>query len=226
MARLARIVVPGMPHHVIQRGNRRLDVFFNDDDRVTYLTFLRRACQRYRVNIWAYCLMRNHVHLIAVPEREDALARCFSDAHVRYTRRVNVREGWRGHLWQSRFGSSVLDERYLLAAVRYVERNPVSAGIVDVAWKYRWSSAAWHVGTVGADPLVRGDEPLRALVDDWQVYLSGQENEDDAKRIEQEVKVSRPLGDGRFIEMLEHRFHRIFRRRAAGRPRKSVAVPD
>lgn len=227
MARLARVVVPGMPHHVVQRGNRRLDVFFSEEDRQAYLTLLRKACQRYRVNIWAYCLMRNHVHLIAVPEREDALARCFADAHIRYTRRINVREGWQGHLWQGRFGSSVLDERYLLAAVRYVERNPVRAGVVRLPWQYPWSSARWHVGEAMTDPLVVGDEPLRSLISDWREYLSTTEDEAEIETIQRETPVSRPLGSEGFIRALEGRLGRPLIRSRPGRARqkKSVAVP-
>jgi putative transposase len=229
MARLARVVVPGMPHHVIQRGNRRLEVFFCDEDRGAYLTMLRSACQRYGVAVWAYCLMRNHVHLIAVPEREDSLARCFSDAHVRYTRRVNFREGWRGHLWQGRFGSSVLlDERYLLAAVRYVERNPVRARLVRQAWEYRWSSARWHVGLVAGDPLVRGDEPLRAMVQDWREYLVTEDGAPELATLRRDTPVSRPIGDETFVRALESRLRRPLRRRRPGPrgQRKSVAVPE
>ena len=228
MARIARVVIPGMPHHVIQRGNRRMDVFFNDKDRTVYIAFLRQACQRYGVKIWAYCLMRNHVHFIAVPEREEALARCFADAHVRYARRVNAREDWRGHLWQARFGSSVLDERYLIAAVRYVERNPVRAGIVRLPWQYRWSSAAWHMGAIRTDPLVDGDGPLQALIGDWEEYLRAEEDPAAVTAIRQETHVSRPLGDKHFIEALEIRVHRSLMRGKPGRryPPQSVAVPN
>ena len=228
MARLARVIVPGMPHHVIQRGNRRQDVFFCDEDRVAYLTLLRRACQRHGVNVWAYCLMRNHVHVIAVPEREDSLARGFSDAHVRYTRRVNFREGWRGHLWQGRFGSSVvLDDRYLLTAVRYVERNPVRAGIVGQAWEYRWSSARWHVGLVAVDPLVSGEEPLRGMIQDWRGYVVTEEASSALATLRRETPVSRPLGDESLIQVLEHRLRRpVMRRRPGPKQQRSVAVPN
>ena len=228
MARLARVVIPGMPHHVVQRGNRRLDVFFSDDDRMAYLTLLRKACRRHGVAIWAYCLMRNHVHVIAVPDQADSLARCFSDAHVRYTRRVNVREGWRGHLWQGRFGSSILDERYLIAAVRYVERNPVRAGIVRRAWEYPWSSAKLHVGVVSSDPLVRGDEPLRAMIQAWKGYLGTEEDATEITTIRRNTPVSRPLGDEDFVRELERKLKRPLIRRRSGRRghRKSVAVPD
>lgn len=227
MARLARLVVPGMPHHVIQRGNRRLDVFFSNEDRLTYLALLRRACRRYGVQIWAYCLMRNHVHLVAVPREERSLAQCFADAHVRYTRRINMRNGWQGHLWQARFRSSVLDERYLIAAVRYVEQNPVRAGLVRVPWEYRWSSAAWHVGTVGTDPLVVGDQPLRDVIDDWRGFLDTESDAREVAVIRHETHVSRPLGNERFIRQLEIQFGRSLVRGKAGRRpfQKSVAVP-
>ncbi len=228
MARIARVVVPGMPHHVVQRGNRRLDVFFTDEDRRAYLSLLRRACQRHGVEVWAYCLMRNHVHHIAVPARENALARCFSDAHVRYARRINRRHGWQGHLWQSRFGSSALDERYLMAAVRYVERNPVKAELVRFPWQYRWSSAAWHVGEVTRDPLVSGDALLRRMIPDWKAYLMSAEDSEEDDLIRRETKVSRPIGSAAFIKELEVRFQRPLVRQRRGRRRKAklVAVPN
>ncbi len=100
MARLARVVVPGVPHHVTQRGNRRQATFFNEEDYAAYLALLGEWCGRCGVAVWAYCLMPNHVHLIVVPESEDGLRRGLGEAHRRYTRRINFREGWRGHLWQ------------------------------------------------------------------------------------------------------------------------------
>lgn len=226
MPRLARLVVPEMPHHVIQRGNRRQDVFFNDGDRRAYLAILHQACERHGVAIWAYCLMRNHVHFVAVPQGPSALARCFGEAHLRYTRRINVREQWQGHLWQARFGSSVMDDRYLLAAVRYIERNPVAAGIVDVPWRYAWSSAAWHVGERAEDPLVSGDELLRSEIGDWRSYLQQPDLSQETTPFERDTVVSRPLGDDKFVAALEQRFHRRLRQREVGRPRKSVAVPN
>ena len=224
MPRVARIVVPGYPHHVVQRGGRRLDVFFSDEDRMTYLQWLRTACDRCGVAIWAYCLMRNHVHLIAVPEREDSLARCLSDAHVRYARRVNARHGWRGHLWQERFWSSVMDERYLVAAVRYVERNPVRAKLVDEAWRYPWSSAAWHVGDRATDPLVSGNELLGGLIDDWRNYLDAEENPREIATIRRETRGSRPLGNDEFVSSLESRLNRRLRRGRVGRPKRIMSA--
>jgi putative transposase len=129
MARLARVVAPGLPHHVTQRGNRRQKTFFSPADYRLYRSLMAEWCGREGVEIWAYCLMPNHVHLIAVPEREDALQRAIGEAHRRYSRAVNLREGWRGHLWQGRFASFPMDQDHLLAAARYVELNPVRAGI-------------------------------------------------------------------------------------------------
>src|SRR3990172_7401077 len=130
MARLARVVVPGYPHHVTQRGNRRQATFFDDDDYQAYRDLMAEWCRRCGVRVWAYCLMPNHVHLIAVPGSPEALRQAVGEAHRRYTRLVNFREGWRGHLWQGRFASFVMDEGHLLAAARYVERSPVRAGLV------------------------------------------------------------------------------------------------
>ena len=131
MARIARVVAPGVPHHVTQRVNRRQQTFFCDDDSRAYLELMAQWCSRCAVEMWAYCLMPNHVHLVAVPESEDGLRRGIGEAHRRYTRRINFRERWRGHLWQGRFASYAMEERYLLAAARYIEMNPVRAGLVD-----------------------------------------------------------------------------------------------
>jgi len=222
MARIARIVVPQYPHHIVQRGNRRQDVFFNDEDYLYYIKLLKKSCQQYRVKIWAYCLMTNHAHFIAVPEKTDSLGRCFADAHVRYTRHINKRQGWKGHLWQARFGSSVLDEQYLIAAVRYVERNPVRAGVTKNAGGYRWSSAGWHLGMKGSDPLVSGDGMLRKLIGDWRKYLQQEDEMNIIDVIRSEVCVNRPAGEESFIKKLEKRFACGLRRQKAGRPPKDV----
>src|SRR5207245_711623 len=119
--------------------------FFRDDDYTAYLDLMAHWCAACKVEVWAYCLMPNHVHLIAVPQSADGLRAGIGEAHRRYSRRINFREGWRGHLWQGRFASFVMDEDYLLAAARYVERNPVRARMVTSAGQYRWSSASAHL---------------------------------------------------------------------------------
>ena len=127
MPRLARTVFAGVPHHVTQRGNRREDVFFNDDHRNQYLEWLVEYCQRYHVEALAYCLMSNHVHLVMIPESEAGLQQVLKPLHMRYAQRLNRERDWKGHVWQGRYFSSPLDERYTWEAIRYVERNPVRA---------------------------------------------------------------------------------------------------
>ena len=136
MARLARVVVPGLPHHITQRGNRRQQTFFRPEDYALYLELMGQWYGEHGVQVWAYCLIPNHVHLIAVPHSADGLRRAIGEAHRRYTRQINFREGWRGHLWQGRFASFVMDEPYLLATARYVELNPVRAGLVTGPSEY------------------------------------------------------------------------------------------
>ncbi|TAN56117.1 MAG: transposase, partial [Rhodospirillales bacterium] len=145
MARLARVVAPGLPHHVTQRGNRRQPTFFDEGDYRLYLDLLADNAQRFGLQVWAYCLMPNHVHLIAVPEAQDSLTRALAETHRRYTRDINRRKGWKGFLWQGRFASFVLDEPHLLAAARYVETNPVRARLVEQPEDWAFSSARAHL---------------------------------------------------------------------------------
>ena len=131
-----------MPHHVVQRGNNRQDVFFVDDDRKVYLSFLQEEAGRSGLEVLGYCLMADYVHLVGRPEAEDSLGKAVGRTHFRYTQYINRFHGRSGHLWQGRFGSCALDEAHYWAALRYVERNPVRARLVGQAWLYPWSSAA------------------------------------------------------------------------------------
>src|SRR5208337_5310914 len=145
MARLARVIAPGMPHHVTQRANGRQQTFSGEKDYQHHLELVAQFCRAEQVAIWAYRLMPNHVHLIVVPQSAESQRRAIGEAHRWYTRWINFREGWRGHLWQGRFASFVMDEDHLLTAARYVELNPVRAGSVQAPSRYRWSSAAAHL---------------------------------------------------------------------------------
>ena len=129
MPRRARLVVPNVPHHVTQRGNRKQTTFFFEDDYRYYLELLKQAKAKANVEIWCYCLMPNHVHFVVVPKTGDGLRRLFQEAHRRYTAYINKRQEWRGHLWQERFHSCPMDEAHLLEAPRYIERNPIRAGL-------------------------------------------------------------------------------------------------
>jgi len=215
MARLARVVAPGMPHHVTQRGNRRQDTFFCDDDYRVYLELMAEWCGHYGVDIWAWCLMTNHVHLIAVPETADALGLAVGEAHRRYTRHVNFREGWRGHLWQGRFASFPMDERYLLATARYVELNPVRAKMVRRPEDYRWSSARAHLA--GANDQLVTVEPLLDIVGDWPALLSSGLDDDDYETLRRHERTGRPLGGDVFIERLETELGRPLKKGKPGR---------
>jgi putative transposase len=145
MARLARVVLPGYPHHITQRGNRHQDVFFKDSDYEHYLELLKTWCKQERIEIRAYCLMTNHVHLIVKPGKQSNLGKAIGETHRRYTRMINFRENWKGHLWQGRFASYPMGKNWLLKAAAYVELNPVKAGMVKNAGDYRWSSAYAHL---------------------------------------------------------------------------------
>jgi putative transposase len=214
MARIARVVVPGMPHHITQRGNRRQMTFFNDDDYHAYLELMAHWCRQCHVDIWAYCLMPNHVHLIAVPESEAALRQAIGEAHRRYTRRINFRERWRGHLWQGRFASFVMDEPYLLAAARYIELNPVRARLALAAGQFRWSSAAAHLAGKD-DPLVKVS-PLLNLVGDWRALLNSGLTVEEMQLLRQHERTGRPLGAQPFLERVEEAVGRVLRRLKPG----------
>ena len=145
MARMARVVIPNYPHHVTQRGKRRQKTFSCEDDYRYYIELISEFGRRSGTEVWAYCLMPNHVHLVMVPGEEDGLRATLGEAHRRYTRHINFREGWRGHLWQERFHSFTMDEKYLLSTVRYVERNPVAARLCVNPQDWEWSSARAHL---------------------------------------------------------------------------------
>ena len=217
MARLARLVVPGYPYHVTQRGNRRQPVFFGPEDYHHYLRFLREQGDRWGLQIWAYCLMTNHVHLIVVPATTESLRRGLGDTHRRYTRAINFREGWRGYLWQGRFASVLLDEPYVYAAVRYVERNPVAARLVERPEDYPWSSARSHV--TGADDPVLSPCFLTTQIHDWAAFLAAPEGGVTA-RLEHHSRTGRPLGDTAFLQQLEQLTGRQLTKRKPGRKPK------
>ena len=219
MPRISRIVAVGYPHHVTQRGVRSMDIFHNDNDRNQYLQFIKEESGRCEIEILAWCLMTNHVHFIAVPHTETSLARGFGEAHKRYTRMKNFKDNVRGYLFQGRFGSCVLDERHLLAAVRYVENNPVAAGMAKHAWQYKWSSASYHVGKIRKDALVNSRN-LYGLVDNWRAYLDEPiEGVDEVYNVKRATKTGRPAGDKEFVKKIEKLTGRLLQKNKPG-PRK------
>jgi putative transposase len=197
-----------MPHHVTQRGNRRVNVFFDPQDRLKYLSLLERYAGRDGTRIWAYCLMDNHVHFVVVPSSADSLGLTFRETHRAYAAWLNEKVGETGHLWQGRFYSCALDDAHLWVAVRYVERNPVRAALVQQANDWPWSSAAAHCGQ-------RPDKLLSPIempwpVPNWRAYLSEQPEEEVAT-IRQRTRTGRPCGLPAFVERLEQVLGRVLR---------------
>jgi putative transposase len=218
MARLARLVIPGLPHHITQRGNRRQQTFFSEGDYNAYLELMGEWCRDQGVEIWSYCLMPNHTHLIAVPSTEDGLRWAIGEAHRRYTRRINFREKWRGYLWQGRFASFVMDEPYLLAAARYIELNPLRAGLVAKAEEWQWSSARAHLA--GRDDQLVKVAPLLAMIPDWCAFLNSAMPEEELRDIRQHARTGRPLGGETFLDRLEGMVGRLLKPQKRGRKRR------
>ncbi len=181
MPRPARQVLPGLPHHATQRGNSRQRVFFVDGDHAFYLSLLRHFCLKSGTAVWAWCLMPNHVHLILVPAREDGLRATLAPAHTRYAVEINRREGRCGHLWQGRFASVPMDEAHLHACLRYVELNPVRAGLVGSPEDWPWSSARAHLGL--APDGITDLAAMRERIDDWRAFLDAGLDDDDRDAI-------------------------------------------
>jgi putative transposase len=221
MARRHRDFIPGYSYHLTQRGNRKTEIFLDDTDRRVYLRLLVAQCLKHRVRIWAYSLMSNHVHHVAVPDQERALSRAFKRIFGEYARYFNTRYVKTGHLFQGRFNAVVLDEPHLWNAVAYVERNPVRAGIVSRAEDYRWSSAAAHCG-LRTDPVLSLDVPLIPLVSDWSKWLAKEERIEDLEFIRQRTRTGRPCASDEFTRMLEAKLGRPLLPRKPG-PKKRDA---
>lgn len=187
MPRQRRIVMLDVPYHITHRGNRRGDVFFETQDRDDYKDLLLVYATRNELQVWAYCLMTNHVHLLGVPEAKESLARTMGQTHGRFAQVQNEKYGWAGHLWGNRYFATPLDEEHLWAAVRYVELNPVRAGLVTRAEEYPWSSARAHA-TGEHDRLLSPNRPFPGWVEDWANWLSRGLSEDEVERLRRHLR--------------------------------------
>ncbi len=223
MPRIARVVSVGLPHHITQRGNYQQDVFFEPDDRRQYLSWIREYSLKYSLSILAYCLMQNHVHFIATPNEIDSLAKTFNAVHMRYSQYFNKKLKQRGHLWQGRFYSCVLDEPHLLLAARYIERNPVRAGLVKKPWQWPWSSAISHANGKENGLIELGD--LLGIIGmscpSWAKYIDSPEEKNFLQRVRKHTLAGYPLGSMAFIEKLEAKFGRRLCALPIGRPKKT-----
>jgi len=219
MPRIGRIVVAEYPHHITQRGNYRHTVFIEKPDYQMYLEWLEKYARRYSLLFLAWCLMPNHVHYIAIPEKDDSLAKTFNACHMRYSQYFNKKKRSFGHLWQGRFYSCVLDEAHLYQAVRYIENNPVRARLARVAEDWDWSSARYHISGEKS-PLTLANAARYITVSNWKDYLMQTDDAAMVADIKANALTGRPLGSNAFVARIERIFNLRLRPLARGRPRK------
>lgn len=202
MPRIARVVCPEVPHHITQRGVRRFNVFLDEADHLFYLKLLEHYAPRFGLGIVSYCTMTNHVHIVGVPEREDSIAKVFRDCHGTYASDFNKKYGNVGHVWQARPYSCVLDEAHTWAAIRYVERNPVRAQMVQRAEDYRWSSARAHCG-MSSDTLLKPDWQKPQWIGNWSEWLTDSSDTEMEQRVRARTHTGRPCGNDMFVRSIE-----------------------
>jgi putative transposase len=224
MPRSARIVIPGIPHHVTQRGSRRLPTFLKEEDYAYYRSLIGSFAERGEVTVLAWCLMPNHVHFLLIPAREDSLRAMLGPLNRTYAETINRRGGWTGHLWQDRFASVPLDSSHTVAAARYIELNPVRANLVRHPAEYRWSSAISHL--TGQPDGVTNIEASRELTDDWAGLLeSGMTDDDFSEKLKHHQRSCRPMGSDEFLKRLSGELHINLLPPKRGRPRKNTLIP-
>ena len=217
---MRRAVLPDVPHHLTQRGVDGQDVFYSEAGRRIYLDLVAWAAEHFGVTILAYCLMSNHVHWVVVPASGESLGRAFGWAHGRYSQHMNTALQRNGHFWQNRFFSCALDEPHLWAAMRYVERNPLRAGLVERAEDWPWSSAVARLGGRPAPSWL----DLRAWHDrfhagQWRDFLAPETMSAAELGLRASTYTGRPAGSAEFIESAERRLARRLVPSKGGRPK-------
>jgi putative transposase len=215
MARLARTVIPGLPHHVTQRGNGRAQTFFSEADYALYRDLLAASCRAAEVEIWAWVLMPNHVHLILVPPDVDGLRRALASVHRRYAGHIHALHQRSGHFWQGRFGAVAMDEAHLAAALRYVALNPVRAGLAARPWDWRWSSVHAHLSA--RPDGITALAPILDRFPDFATFIEHEQDPEAIERLRQAGSIGRPLGDEGFLTRLEALTQRRLRAEKRGR---------
>ncbi len=219
-----------IPQHVIQRGNNRQPVFFTDNDYLLYLEYLKAAAKKHQCDIHAYVLMTNHVHLLITPHKPDGIAKTMQSLGRRYVYHINRCYRRTGTLWEGRYKASLVDSaQYLLACYRYIELNPVRAGMVNTPQEYRWSSYRAHAQGVPDDLITDHMEYLalgRTLVERQQAYQALFVRYIDAQMLQairDYLNQCRVLGSERFKDEIEQQLKRRVRPGKAGRPKKQLA---
>jgi putative transposase len=223
MAKIARVALEGVPYHITQRGNARQTIFSDAQDYRVYLKLLRRYGEQHRMNVWAWCLMTNHIHLLAVPETPRTLACTFGSTQREYARYRNARLAACGHIWQARYYSCPVENRGVWAVAAYIERNPVRAGMVVLAEDYPWSSARAHIADRDEDQwLVMRQWREEYTAVRWrEVLRDGIEEEALQERLRSATATGRPFGSEEFRENLERTSGRQLAPRRVGRPKKA-----
>ena len=222
MSRLPRLVVPGVPHHVTQRGNGRAQTFFGDADYALYRDLLAACCRAADVEVWSWVLMPNHVHLILTPADADGIRRALAPVHRRYAGVIHARLHRTGHFWQGRFGAVAMDEVHLAAAVRYVALNPVRARLVGRAQDWPWSSVQAHLSA--ADDGITALAPILTRFPRFAEFVATEPDTDLLERLRRAESIGRPLGSEAFLEKLENETKRVLKPKRRGR--KAEAEPD
>jgi len=217
MPRPLRIIVPDVPYHITQKGNREQNVFFTHEDRKRYLKWLSSYSELYEFDIIAYCLMSNHVHMVGIPRKSNSIARTIQILHTRHTQTINREKDWKGHLWHSRYFSTPLDDKHLWAAIRYVEQNPLRAGIIARAEDYLWSSARAHCG-LAVDNVISKNVKLETIFDDWVKQLKELPDKEVIDRIRDCTYRGTPCGDIRFRSRISRKFGQRINSDKRGRP--------
>jgi putative transposase len=218
VARVARIVIPGIPHHITQRGNNRQEVFLSPDNYKLYMSLLAYQSARYGLRIAGYCLMPNHIHIIGIPAERESLAKAIGRTHFHYAQHFNRVHHRDGHVWQNRFFSCALDESHFIAAMAYIERNPSRTGLVGKPWDYEWSSAAGHLSVAPPDILDTEMFDRAMSPAEWKAYLLNEQPASMVHAIRSNTHTGRPAGDDKFLSVLEKRLGVTARALPVGRP--------
>ncbi len=221
MPRTGRAIIEGLPHHITQRGNYGQNIFETDKDRKQYLEWIEKYSRKYKVIVLSYCLMSNHVHFIVIPAEKESLSKLFNTAHMRYSHYYNKKKKVKGHLWQGRYFSCILDDEHLKKAARYVERNPVRAGIVKKVEEWSWSSAKDNADEGSGEIKITG---IRGYFEisgkDWKDYVKEKDAVGFVAEIRKATNMSRALGNDGFILKLEKKLGVSLKLIGRGRPVK------
>ncbi|MFA5271679.1 MAG: transposase [Candidatus Omnitrophota bacterium] len=222
MPRIARIVAEGYPHHIIQRGNNRQDIFFDDEDREIYLGLLKKYSVECSCKIKAYCLMNNHVHILIVPQYQDSLAKMMQKLSLTFTQHINKKHKRTGRLWECRFHSCIVDtDSYLWAVAKYIERNPLRANICTEPFLYKWSSAKI---SVSAESAYTGIEPVWKDYGNRNEYVKFlyEDKETDSEKIRQSIYKGIPFGSKSFVNDLAEKLNFTLNNKGRGRPKNGM----